>query len=406
MQNNKSKYVKGLLAATLMLGVQPVWAAGPPTPSLFSNPMAVILIIIMVLLLVIIGVLARMVTGAAELKMKKKKLNPAAASAVILFLMLSPSLLFAQDAGTADPVAEAAAQSKTIAGMSPGTFYIMIAVLFIELLIIIALLLSVKSLLRKEKNRVLATTGEGYAADLAEAVAAEKDKLSWWDKFNSLRPSSEEADLDLGHDYDGIRELNNRLPGWWLYGFYGCIIFAGIYLWRYHVSHTAPLSKQEYEISVAKAEAKVQEYLKMKGDVIDENNVTYLSTSADLDAGKAIFEKPGFCSTCHGTDGSGLVNGAPGIGPNLTDNFWINGDGTIKTVFAVVKNGGRSGKGMQAWSSNLTAKEMAQVSSYVKSLATKKPSKGKDTEPEAKEYKQDTAPATDSVKAVTDSLKK
>ncbi len=400
---NKSKYVKGLLAAMLMLGVQPVWAAGPPAPSMFSNPMAVTLIIFMLLLLVIIGVLASMVTGSAELKMKQKKLSQGTLTTVaFLFLMLSAPALFAQDAATA---ADAAPQTKNIAGMAPTTFYIMIAVLFIELLVIIGLLLNVKSLLKKEKNRVLAAAGGGYAAGSAEAVAAEKDKLSWWDKFNSLRPSSEEADLDLGHDYDGIRELNNRLPGWWLYGFYFTIIFAAIYLWRYHISHTAPLPAEELKISQAKLDASVQEYLKTKGDAIDENSVTYLSAAADLDAGKAIFEKPGFCSTCHGTDGSGLVNGAPGIGPNLTDNYWINGDGTIKAVFAVVKNGGRTGKGMQAWANQLSAKEMAQVASYVKSL--KPAAKGKDKEAEAKEYKQEAAPVADTVKkAATDTLKK
>lgn len=397
---NKSKYVKGLLAAILMLGVQPVWAAGPPAPSMFSNPMAVALIIFMLLLLVIIGVLASMVTGTAELKMKKMKLSRGSlAASAFLFLMLSAPALFAQDAA-----AEAAPVSKNIAGMAPATFYIMIAVLFIELLVIIGLLMNVKSLLNKEKNRVLAAAGSGYAAGTPEtAVAAEKDKLSWWDKFNNLRPSSQEADLDLGHDYDGIRELNNRLPGWWLYGFYFTILFAAIYMWRYHVAHSAPLPAEELKNSQARLDASVNEYLKKKGDAIDETNVTYLSAAADLEAGKVIFEKPGFCVTCHGSDGSGITNGAPGIGPNLTDNYWINGDGSIKSVFAVVKNGGRAGKGMQAWAAQLSAKEMAQVSSYVKSL---KPVKaGKEHEADAKEYKP-VAAAADTVKVATDTLKK
>lgn len=398
---NKSKYVKGLLAATLMLGVQPVWAAGPPAPSMFSNPMAIALIVLMLLLLVIIGVLASMVTGTADLKMKQKKLSQGAlASAAFLLLMLSSPALFAQDAAAAD----AATTSKTIAGMAPTTFYIMVAVLFIELLVIIGLLMNVKSLLNKEKGRVLAAAGSGYAAGTPDAVTPEKDKLSWWDKFNSLRPSSEEADLDLGHDYDGIRELNNRLPGWWLYGFYFTIIFAAIYMWRYHVAHSAPLPAEELKKSQARLDASVNEYLKKKGDAIDENNVTYLSAAADLDAGKVIFNKPGFCVTCHGSDGSGMVNGAPGIGPNLTDNYWLNGDGSIKSVFTVVKNGGRPNKGMVSWSNQLSPREMAQVASYVKSL---KPAKtGKDHEAEAKEYKQDAAPAADSVKAAVDTLKK
>lgn len=391
----KLKYVKGLLAALLMLGVQPVWAAGPPAPSMFSNPMAVTLIIFMLLLLVIIGVLASMVIGTAELKMKQKKISQGAlASIAFLFLMLSAPALFAQDATAA---ADAAPQTKNIAGMAPTTFYIMIAVLFIELLVIIGLLLSVKSLLRKEKNRVLAAAGEGYAAGSAEAVAAEKDKLTWWDKFNSLRPSSEEADLDLGHDYDGIRELNNRLPGWWLYGFYFTIIFAAIYLWRYHVSHTAPLSAEEYTTSVAKAEAKVQEYLKKKGDAIDETTVTLLTSAEDIAAGKETFTSK--CVACHGPAGGGVV------GPNLTDDYWIYG-GSVQSIFKTIKYGAPSTKGMVSWKELLTSKQIAQVTSFIKSLKGTNPPGGKTKEGALYTENTSSVTITDSLKAAVDTLKK
>lgn len=153
----------------------------------------------------------------------------------------------------------------------------MVTVLFLELFIIIALLINIKFLLKTEKEKL---------ATAVETEEVKANKLSWWDRFNKLSPVSEEADLDLGHDYDGIRELDNRLPPWWLYGFYLCIIFAGIYLWRFHVSHTGPSSKQEYERSVARADAKIQEYLKQKGESVDENTVTLLTSADDIQAGK------------------------------------------------------------------------------------------------------------------------
>ena len=91
-----------------------------------------------------------------------------------------------------------------------------------ELIIILALLYNLKSLLRKEALAI-------KAADEEYVVPTENSFIKWWDKFNSFKPIQEEASIDLGHNYDGIRELDNRLPPWWLYGFYICILFAGIY---------------------------------------------------------------------------------------------------------------------------------------------------------------------------------
>ncbi len=394
-----SKTILRVLGVFLLISVTtPVWAAGPPEPSIFSNPLALTFITLMILLLIIIGILGYILIGAADLKLKKEKRStPVAASAMVLFfLLLSSSSLFAQGGTAAEPAAQAA--TSNIGGMAPSTFYVMAAVVFLELLIIITLLLNIRFLLKKEKERIAEPVTE---AEIARAAEEKRNHLSWWDKFNSLRPVSQEADLDLGHDYDGIRELNNRLPPWWLYGFYLTIIFAAVYLWRFHISHTGPSSKEEYETAVAKAELKEKEYLKMKGENIDENTVVFLSDKANLDAGKAIFEK-GACISCHGTDASGIVFGQPGVGPNLTDDYWLNG-GSIKNIFTTIKYG-VAGKGMQAWASTYSAKEIAQIASYIKSLHGTKPAKVKD--PQGELYKEeDTKPATDSLKIMNDSIK-
>ncbi len=373
-----TKYMMGLLSALTIISVQPVWAAGPPSPSIFSNPLTLTFIILMVLLLVIIGILANILIGAADVKLKKKKkaANPATLASVITgLLLLAAPALFAQDAtgATAKAVTTGA---KTIAGMPSSTFYILATVMFLELFIILALLTNIKFLLKAEKDKITSET---------ETAEEKANKLTWWDRFNALRPVTEESSLDLGHDYDGIRELNNRLPGWWLYGFYGCILFAGVYLYRFHVSHTAPSSIQEYEQSVVRAESQLKEFIKKQGDAVDETNVKLLTGAEDLAAGKALFVKS--CAACHLESGAGIV------GPNLTDDYWLHGN-DIKSMFKVVRYGINA---MPAWQTQMSNKQIAQVSSYIKTLHGTNPPNPKAPQGTLmKEETVPTAPAADS----------
>jgi cytochrome c oxidase cbb3-type subunit III len=371
---NKLKHISGLITTLLVLTIQPAFAAGPPAPSIFSNPLAVTFITLMILLLIVIAFLANIVIGAAEVKLKKRKAEKAGTAITIMILLMmlvSPSLL-AQNA-TIDAAEKTA---KSIGGLDASTFYIMVTVLFIELATIIALLINIKFLLKKEQEKVVT------AAEPVITAEEKANKLSWWDRVNKLRPVSQEAELDLGHEYDGIRELNNRLPPWWLYGFYATIIFAVIYLWRFEVSHNGPSSKQEYETSVARAEIKVQEYLKKKGDLVDENTVTLLTSADDIAAGKAIFTDPSKCPACHTAEGGGNA-----VGPNLTDDYWLYG-GSINNIFKTIKYG--TSKGMRSWKDDLSAKQIAQVASYVKSLRGTKPPNPK--EPQGELYKDETTP--------------
>lgn len=385
----QSKYISGLIATLFLFIVQPAFAGGPPAPSIWSNPLAITFIALMILLLIIISILANIVIGAAEVKLKKRKEEKAGSATIIMLLLLllvSPSLL-AQDT-TVDAVQKTA---KLIGGMDASTFYVIVTVLFLELVIIVALLINIKFLLRKEKVKTVTV------AELEKVEEEKANKLSWWDRVNKLRPVSQEAELDLGHEYDGIRELNNRLPPWWLYGFYATIIFAIIYLWRFEVTHSGPSSKQEYETSVARAEIKVQEYLKMKGDAVDENTVTLLTGADDIAAGKAIFLDPSKCPACHNTDGGGNA-----VGPNLTDDYWLYGGG-VKDIFKTIKYG--TSKGMRSWKDDLSAKQMAQLTSYIKTLKGTKPAAPK--EPQGELYKEEetsSKPTTDSTSMNTNKV--
>jgi cytochrome c oxidase cbb3-type subunit 3 len=368
------KYVTLIVITLLSAGVQTAWAAGPPAPSLFDSPLAIVFVTLMLILLLIIGVLAYILISAGSVALTKRAEDEKARSqnaltAVLIFIFLfSGPLLFAQDKAEA-----AETGSKMVGGINSSAFYMFTGVVFLELLVILVLLLNIRVLLKREKEKAVAKVVT------IEAKEEEKrTKLSWWDRFNKLRPVSQEAELDLGHEYDGIRELNNRLPPWWLYGFYASIVFAGIYLWRFHVSHTAPSSKEEYEYAVANAEQEIKEYLKAKGDAVDENTVVLLTTTDDLAAGKTIFVKS--CAACHKETGAGDV------GPNLTDNYWLHGN-DIRDVFKTIRYGINA---MPQWQNTYSNKEIALVASYVKSLHGSNPPAAK--APQGVEMKEDAVP--------------
>lgn len=204
----------------------------------------------------------------------------------------------------------------------------------------------------------------------------ETARYSWFQKIykKSLdsKPIEKEQEIVLDHNYDGIRELDNNLPPWWVYMFYASIIFAVVYLLRYHV-FDGTNQREEYEIEVAQAKADFEEYKKNNKDLIDANTVELLTDANDLAAGKSIFVEN--CVACHKDDGGG------GIGPNLTDEYWILGGG-IKEVYHTVSEGGRPGKGMIPWKSDLKPLEIAQVASYVISLGGTTPADPKAPEGE------------------------
>lgn len=185
-----------------------------------------------------------------------------------------------------------------------------------------------------------------------KARKARKNRLA--QTLTGATPIEEEHKIDLGHDYDGIRELDNPMPPWWLAGFFISIIFAIIYMFHYHVLGTGDLQEVEYEKSMAKAQIEIDEYLSEMAMNVDETNVTLMIDKSDLMSGKSIFINN--CATCHKEDGRGEV------GPNLTDNYWIYG-GDIKDVFEVIKNGAPNG--MPEHSSKLNPIKIQQVASYV-----------------------------------------
>ena len=203
-----------------------------------------------------------------------------------------------------------------------------------------------------------------------------------WNKINSFKPIEEEASIDVGHNYDGIRELDNITPPWFTAGFLFTIVFGLFYLWRYHISHSAPLQVEEFKMEMAQAEIDKSKYLSMQANNVDENSVKMLE-APDIAAGKAIFTEK--CIACHEAHGGSK---AGGVGPNLTDDYWIHG-GSIKNIFTSIKYGWPD-KGMISWKDQLSANQMAQVASFVKSLKGSNPAGAKEKQGELYVEQQDT----------------
>ena len=162
--------------------------------------------------------------------------------------------------------------------------------------------------------------------------------------------------LLLDHEADGIRELDNKLPRWWVWLFYITIAFAVFYMTYYHVLKAGDLQIAEYE-----KERAVGEKLKSEAVGKFEANLTSLTPSQDpavLAQGRQTFGT--LCAPCHRADGGGLV------GPNLCDDYWIHGSNYIDNLKIIIN--GVPEKGMLTWRGVLKPGEIQAVASYIYTL--------------------------------------
>ena len=201
-------------------------------------------------------------------------------------------------------------------------------------------------------------------------------KESWWKRaykrWTNVVPIEKEKDILMNHDYDGIRELDNSLPPWWVAMFYITIAYAVVYVGIYHFSDYGLSQAEEYVAEMEHAEESIKEYLSKQANLVDESNVEALLDDASLAAGKTVYESK--CAACHGMAGEG------GVGPNLTDEYWLHG-GDIKSVFKTIKYGVPE-KGMISWKSQLRPVEMHKTASYILTLVGTNPINGKEPQGE------------------------
>lgn len=171
---------------------------------------------------------------------------------------------------------------------------------------------------------------------------------------------SRNKDELLSHEYDGIREFDNALPRWWLYGFYVTIVFAVAYTINYHVLSTPlwgrPGMVAEYEAEVAAA---TRSAASRPPAALPSAALVALTDQASLAKGQEIYEGANLCHACHRKDLGGMV------GPNLTDDLWIHGCSPAELVKNIAT--GFPPQGMLPYGSGtrLTDEQLLQLVSYI-----------------------------------------
>lgn len=180
----------------------------------------------------------------------------------------------------------------------------------------------------------------------------------------------------LDHDADGIREFDNAMPRWWLYGFYLSILFAVLYMVNYHVlprplvGHAGMIAEYQADLEAASRTAALR-------PVTAPATLPQLTDPVSLAKGKAIFDGPdNVCFSCHRPDLGGLV------GPNLTDDMWLHGCG-MSDVMTSIKVGYPL-KGMLPFGVGkpLTNQQLQELASYVLSKHGSAPAAPKPVDPE------------------------
>jgi cytochrome c oxidase cbb3-type subunit 3 len=301
-------------AALLLISLSAFAQDRPEPPSELSNPVAIVLLTVIIGLLIAIAILGSAVISAMDIYKDRIK----------------KSLLLA---------------TPLVNGLSQTSFYMLITVIALEICVIISLLFTLKILIGIERKK---------------RIKPVKPTVNWLDKLNDTKSldAVSEADVDMGHDFDGIHELNNPTPPWWRYGFYCSIVFGVIYFWRFQIAHSAPSQLEELAIAETAAAEEKTAYLKNAANNIDEKSVKLLTDPADLATAQKLFSSN--CAPCHGPQGQGVV------GPNLTDDYWLHG-GKINEVFTTIKYG-VADKGMKSWKGDFSPRQLAQLASYIKSI--------------------------------------
>lgn len=298
------------------------------------------------------------------LKKNKMKSNYQKYSALFLVLILGSIPLVAQE--------------TVSSGLSP---IVVLDWIFRNIIIILAALTAFgafwailylnSKLLQVQKIKLL----KEHGMEVMEEVKL-IDKESWWqkiyDKSWNRASMDEEKDILLDHDYDGIHELDNVLPPWWVALFYGGIIVGVVYFGYYHVFDYGQSSSEEYTTEMEYAQAQVENFLSKQADRVDENNVAIVTDENKLSIGETIYMTN--CAVCHGQNGEG------GIGPNFADKYWIHG-GHINDLYKTIKNGVPA-KGMISWKSQLRPTDIQNVSSYILTLVGTNPENQKEAQGE------------------------
>lgn len=371
-----------MILSVMLAGSTPLLAAAPGAPAaaasatistetLLRYTLAGV-ILLMVLIIIVLSNAVKLAGKAYQEKIKNS--GTAKVLTMLVSLSLASSPLLAQQTA-------AAPSANSFSQWDIYLFMVVIILLFIVMLVL------VKSLF------VLMGVKRHVIEHEAHTEAKPAKVRTWFQRFNNTVAIEDEASLDMSHDYDGIRELDNKVPAWWNWAFFISILFAAVYLYRMFITQTLP--DQETELANANeiaAEAKLA-YLKKGANNVDENTVKMLD-AAGIAEGANLFSKN--CVACHGDKGQGNT-----VGPNLTDDYWIH-KGGLQHIFYSIKYGWAE-KGMKSWKEDFSPGQIAQLASYIKSLRGTNPPGAKEKQGELYVEEAGSAPgagpATDSTAA-------
>lgn len=353
MKTEKNKIAKKVSAALAMAIFLPSISMAQTEVSGMSDStklsLLVGMLIFQIILIFTINGIIKSLTGSKDLwsKFLKTKASKTGAASIVLLLLSSPLFAATEDAPFI---------------LDSGLENLLLAINAILLVFIVILLGTLRTLIRVLTN-----------ADKTEAELAQ-DK-TWVDSLmhsmTDVVPLDQEEEVMTDHEYDGIKELDNNLPPWWVMGFYITIVMSVVYIGYYHFYQDGNIMVNELNAEMKKAEEQMAAYLAAAGSMVDESNVTFLSDAATLAKGKEIFDAN--CTACHASKGEG------GVGPNLTDDYYLHGGGIVNT-FKTIKYGVPA-KGMIPWQDQLSPSQLQQVASYVVSLVgTNVPGKEKQGE--------------------------
>jgi cytochrome c oxidase cbb3-type subunit 3 len=248
---------------------------------------------------------------------------------------------------------QAAASTFIPANITLEAWMLFVVVIAAELLVILFIYNGIAKMLKTmEPVSEVKESKPGFELNLKPFFAKA------WAMMNKSVEIEREKEIMSNHEYDGIKELDNDLPPWWKWGFILTIVFSVIYLWRYHVTQSAPLQIQELEMEMVEAEEQMKAYRAQSASLVDETTVALNNEAEFLEKGRAIFIAN--CAACH------LESGIGSVGPNMTDRYWLHGN-DIASIFKVIKYGVVE-KGMQSWKEMLSPTQIAQVANYIKTL--------------------------------------
>ena len=305
--------------------------------------------------------------------MKRTKYRPARdfnlprLATALALIGLFPAVAQAQDAATTSEL--------DLTGLEEYIVWTLMGLEVLLLIVVVVLLIAIRVM----SNSLFPRTEVAASGELVEPAKPWYQRLLT--KANAAVPLEREEEVLTTHEYDGIYELDNDLPPWWKWLFYATIAFSVVYLLYYHVFDLGPLQQEEYEQEMAQAKIEVDTYLATSASNIDENSVTITDDVGRINAAQEVFVQN--CAACHGMAGEG------GVGPNLTDTYWIHG-GSVQDIFKVIKYGVPQ-KGMIPWQAQLSPVQMQDLSSFIITLEGTDPPNPKEPQGEPYEREEDVA---------------